>query len=88
MVHIVEEIKYWWHAYVAGPVMNVWRGLCNLRRYHSVIYGHRWWDYGSMLEVVDKMFVVIGGFNFPPRSCLINVLILPPVSRRAVSEIL
>lgn len=55
MVHIVEEIKYWWRAYVAGPVMNVWRGLCNLRRYHSVIYRHRWWDYGSMLEVVDKM---------------------------------
>ena len=55
MVHIVEEIKYWWHAYVAEPIKNVWRGLCNLRRYHSVIYKHRWWDYYFMLEVMDKM---------------------------------
>ena len=52
---MVEETKYWWHVYVAERVKNVWRGICNLRRYHSVIYKHRWWDYYFMLEVMDKM---------------------------------
>lgn len=58
MTYIVEEIKYWLCVYVARPIISVLQGLCslcNLRRYHRVIYGHRWWDYGSMLEVVDKM---------------------------------
>ena len=55
MTYIVEEIKYWLWVYVARPIISVWQGLCNLRRYHRVIYRHRWWDYGFMLEVVDKM---------------------------------
>lgn len=52
---MIEEISYWWRIGVVGRVKNVYRGLCNLRRYHSVIYKHRWWDYYFMLEVMDKM---------------------------------
>ena len=55
MVHIVEEIKYWWYVNVTSRWNNMCRGLDNLRRYHSVIYKHRWWDYYFMLEVMDKM---------------------------------
>ena len=52
---MMEEISYWWRIGVVGRVKNVYRGLCNLRRYYSVVYKHRWWDYYFMLEMVDKM---------------------------------
>ena len=52
---MIEEINYWWRIGVVGRVKNVYRGLCNLRRYYSVVYKHRWWDYYFMLEVMDKM---------------------------------
>ena len=52
---MIDEIKYWWYVHVTGRIKNTWRGICNLRRYHSVIYKHRWWDYYFMLEVMDKM---------------------------------
>ena len=52
---MMEEISYWWRISVVSRVKNVYRGISNLRRYHSVIYKHRWWDYYFMLEVMDKM---------------------------------
>ncbi len=52
---MMEEISYWWRVSVVSRVKNVYRGLCNLHRYHSVVYKHRWWDYYFMLEVMDKM---------------------------------
>ena len=52
---MIEEISYWWRVSVVSRVKNVYRGLCNLRRYYSVVYKHRWWDYYFMLEMVDKM---------------------------------
>ena len=52
---MMEEISYWWRINIVGRVKNVYRGLCNLRRYYSVVYKHRWWDYYFMLEMVDKM---------------------------------
>ena len=52
---MIEEIKYWWYVNVTDRWKNMCRGLGNLRRYHSVIYKHRWWDYYFMLEVMDKM---------------------------------
>lgn len=52
---MIEEISYWWRVSVVGRVKSVYRGLCNLRRYYSVVYKHRWWDYYFMLEVIDKM---------------------------------
>ena len=52
---MMEEISYWWRIGVVSRVKNVYRGISNLRRYHSVIYKHRWWDYYFMLEVMDKM---------------------------------
>ena len=52
---MMEEMSYWWRISVVSRVKDVYRGLCNLRRYHSVIYKHRWWDYYFMLEVMDKM---------------------------------
>lgn len=52
---MIEEISYWWRISVVSRVKNVYRGISNLRRYHSVIYKHRWWDYYFMLEVMDKM---------------------------------
>ena len=52
---MMEEISYWWRISVVGRVKDVYRGISNLRRYHSVIYKHRWWDYYFMLEVMDKM---------------------------------
>ena len=52
---MMEEISYWWRIGVVGRVKNVYRGLCNLRRYYSVVYKHRWWDYYFMLEMIDKM---------------------------------
>ena len=53
--NIVEAVTEWWRYGVVIPVRNVCRGIGNLRRYHSVIYKHRWWDYYFMLEVMDKM---------------------------------
>ena len=52
---MTEEISNWWRISVVGRVKNVYRGLCNLRRYYSVVYKHRWWDYYFMLEMIDKM---------------------------------
>ena len=52
---MIEVISYWWRINVVGRVKDVYRGISNLRRYHSVIYKHRWWDYYFMLEVMDKM---------------------------------
>ena len=52
---MIEVISYWWRVSVVSRVKNVYRGISNLRRYHSVIYKHRWWDYYFMLEVMDKM---------------------------------
>lgn len=52
---MMEEISYWWRIGVVGRVKNVYRGLRNLRRYYSVVYKHRWWDYYFMLEMIDKM---------------------------------
>ena len=52
---MIEEISYWWRIGVVGRVKNVYRGISNLRRYYSVVYKHRWWDYYFMLEMVDKM---------------------------------
>ena len=52
---MMEEMSYWWRISVVGRVKDVYRGLCNLRRYYSVVYKHRWWDYYFMLEMVDKM---------------------------------
>ena len=53
--NIVEAVTEWWRYGVVIPVRNIRRGIGNLRRYHSVIYKHRWWDYYFMLEVMDKM---------------------------------
>ena len=53
--NIVEAVTDWYHYYIVMPIKNVYRGISNLRRYHSVIYKHRWWDYYFMLEVIDKM---------------------------------
>ena len=52
---MIEEISYWWRIGVVGRVKNVYRGISNLRRYYSVVYKHRWWDYYFMLEMIDKM---------------------------------
>lgn len=52
---MMEEISYWWRVSVVGRVKDVYRGLCNLRRYYGVVYKHRWWDYYFMLEMIDKM---------------------------------
>ena len=52
---MIEEISYWWRISVVGRVKSMYRGLCNLRRYYSVVYKHRWWDYYFMLEMIDKM---------------------------------
>ena len=52
---VVEAVTGWWRYSVVQHVVNVGRGISNLRRYHSVIYKHRWWDYYFMLEVMDKM---------------------------------
>ena len=53
--NIVEAATELWQHGVVVPVRNVLTGIGNLRRYHSVIYKHRWWDYYFMLEVMDKM---------------------------------
>ena len=53
--NIVEAVTGWWRYGVVIPVRNISIGVGNLRRYHSVIYKHRWWDYYFMLEVMDKM---------------------------------
>ena len=52
---MMEEISYWWRVNVVSRIKNIHRGLCNLRRYYSVVYKHRWWDYYFMLEMIDKM---------------------------------
>lgn len=52
---MIEEINYWWRTAVVSRVKDVYRGLCNLCRYHNVVYKHRWWDYYFMLEMIDKM---------------------------------
>ena len=53
--NIVEAVTEWWRYGVVMPVRNVYRGISNLRRYYSVVYKHRWWDYYFMLEMIDKM---------------------------------
>ena len=53
--NIVEAVTGWWRYNVVQHIVNIRRGISNLRRYHSVIYKHRWWDYYFMLEVMDKM---------------------------------
>ena len=53
--NIVEVVTELWRHGVVIPIRNVLVGIGNLRRYHSVIYKHRWWDYYFMLEVMDKM---------------------------------
>ena len=53
--NIVEAVTGWWRYGVVIPARNICRGVGNLRRYHRVIYKHRWWDYYFMLEVMDKM---------------------------------
>lgn len=53
--NIVEVVTEWWRYGVVIPVRNIRIGIDNLRRYHSVVYKHRWWDYYFMLEVMDKM---------------------------------